>query len=123
MTLVEILISVAILATGAVLILQALARGAQALSLARSRAVAYAFASAKMADVELATAQGKDVTPEGQFRAGHESFHWHLEAVPTADEPELQLVTLTVGWRQGRDAYTTNVSTMTPLPKKEEGAK
>ncbi len=117
LTLVEILISVALLASASVLIMQALARGAYVSTLAHSRMRAYTFAAAKMADVDLSFAQGIEPDPEGQFRVGRQQFQWHLQASPLPDEPTLEEVTLTVDWRQGKHPYESHVSVLRRLPK------
>ena len=119
-TLIEILVSVAILASAIVLIMQAFARGAYALSLSRNRLRAYTFAAAKMADLELGVRQGIPPKPDGQFRIGQDRFHWQVSAAPIPDEPALALVTLTVGWTQGRREYTSQTSLVTRIP--EEGS-
>ena len=114
---IEILISVAILATATVFILQAFARGAYALALAKNRFNAYAFASAKMADLELGFSKGVIHKPEGQFRIGKDEFQWRVEASPVVEDSQLELVTLTVGWQQGRNEYESRVSLLRRLPE------
>ena len=115
----EVLISVAILSVGAVLILQALARGAYTLTLAKHRATAYAFAAAKLADLELAASQGVEPQMSGEFGPARERFTWQLEAAPL-DEPELQRVTLTVSWRQGRHRHDSSFTTVQRAPPPQE---
>ena len=109
LTLVEILVSVVILASAMVLIMQAFARGAQALSLARNRLRAYGFAMEKMADLELDFVQ--QITPRlnGQFYRGHDLFHWRVEATAVADEPQLQWISLIVSWPQNQSVYESRV--------------
>ena len=51
LTLIEVLLSLAILGIGEVVILQALARGAHAMAAAERRSAAYAFAAAQLAVV------------------------------------------------------------------------
>lgn len=120
LTLIEILISVAILASASVLIMQALLRGAYMLESAKRRTTAYAFAAAKLADVELALLSGEELKTGGQFWAGREAFRWAVAMEPAPDEPDdLQLVTLTVNWRQGRHPYRETYSTIVPIPKEE----
>ena len=110
MTLVEVLLSVVILASATVLILQALARGAVGLAIAANRSRAYAFASTKLADVELSFAQGLNPAPKGNFRMGDTPFHWELAMSQAIEDPELQVVTLTVDWNQGRGEYASQFS-------------
>ncbi|MBI4343451.1 MAG: prepilin-type N-terminal cleavage/methylation domain-containing protein [Candidatus Omnitrophica bacterium] len=116
LTLVEILVSVAILAGGTVLVLQALARGAQALSIARNRSVVYAFSAAKMADLELAAHEGGASQREGSFTQGRERFRWRVEHAPVEASPLLERLSLTVAWRQGARDYAVDTSTLVPRP-------
>ena len=115
-TLIEILVSVAILASAIVLIMQAFARGAYALNLSSNRLRAYAFAASKMADLELSVRQGVEPKPDGQFRIGQDRFQWQVSATPIPDEPALKLVTLTVEWAQGKRSYTSQTSLVTRAP-------
>jgi len=115
MTLVEILISVAILASAIVLILQALVRGAYALTVAEHRFKAYTFAVAKLADLEAQPVIDPGKTA-GEFTMGRSRFEW---AVAVREDPQnatLDLVTLTVGWQQGPKSYATDISFLKPVP-------
>ena len=118
-TLIEVLVSIAILASAVVLILQAFVRGAYVMALAKNRLRAYTFASAKMADVELALQHGREPDPDGRFSAGREQFRWRLDRAP-ADDPQLERVTLTVSWRQGRRAYESHTATLRRLTEQPE---
>jgi hypothetical protein len=117
LTLVEILVSVALLASASVLVMHALAQGAYVSTLAHNRLRAHAFATAKMADLDLSEAQGIAPDPEGQFRIGRQQFQWRVYAAPLQDEPALEEVTLTVDWRQGRHTHESRVSTLRRLPQ------
>jgi hypothetical protein len=117
--LIEILISVAILASASVLILQAFARGAYALAAADRRFQAYSFTTSKMADVELALQQGLLPTPEGEFRKGREMFRWRVETAPSDEDPRFERVTLIVEWSQGRQPYASEVTLLRRLPEEE----
>ena len=99
LTLVEILVSVAILAAGTVLVLQALGRGAYLLTVARQRSNAYAFSAAKMADLELSLRQGGEPQTKGRFGQGRDQFVWQADVSPARESPNLALVMLTVSWR------------------------
>jgi prepilin-type N-terminal cleavage/methylation domain-containing protein len=72
LTLVEVLISIAILALGAGLVMQALARGAHTLVVARNRSTAYAFSAAKMTDLESLNGAVCQYDTAEQFRAGNQ---------------------------------------------------
>jgi hypothetical protein len=121
LTLVEVLISVAILATGAGMVLQALARGAHALATARHRATAYAFSAAKLADVRQRLDQGTLDKTAGEFRSGTGQYRWDVATSPLAIDPVsgapmLELVTLTVGWTQGRHDYAEEFAYVRRVP-------
>jgi len=115
-TLLEILVSIAILASAVVVIMQALARGAYALSLGSNQMRAYTFASSKMADLEVALSQGAAIDKEGSARSSRDQFRWRVAMSPVEDEPQLQLVTLTVEWNQGPRVYESSYSLMRRLP-------
>ena len=111
-TLVEILVSITILATALVFILQACVRGAYMVTQTKYRLSAYAFASAKMADLELAFRQGVVPKAAGEFRVGQDQFQWHVDTEPASENAQLEQVTLIVGWHQGRYAYESRVATL-----------
>ena len=119
LTLIEILVSVAILAAGAVLIMQALLRGAYALTFAEQRFHAYTFSVGKLADVETALRTGQSLTPHGRFRMGNDQFTWQLEASPLPEDPQLELVTLTVGWGAGRQERSTRIGLLRRVPEED----
>lgn len=113
----EVLVSIIILAGATVFVLQALVRGAHALTLARNRLRASTFASAKMADLELQFRQGLAPDPAGRFRMGRDQFTWRVDAEPAASDPQLELVTLTVNWQQGPHTYASQLGTLRRLPE------
>ena len=119
LTLIEVLFSLAILAVGEVLIMQALARGAHALAIAERRSTAYAFAAAKLADLEMSFQQRAEPNMSGRFGAGQGAFEWRVDSVPQDDQPKLALVTLTVDWRQGKHEYASRFSTVRRLSDEE----
>ena len=116
LTLVEILVSVAILAAGTVLVLQALGRGAYLLTVARQRSTAYALSAAKMADLELSLRQGGEPQTKGRFGQGRDQFVWQADVSPARESPNLALVMLTVSWRQGGRDDALQTSTLVAIP-------
>ncbi len=112
LTLVEILVSLAILSTSIVLILQAQVSGVSALTLAEQRLAACTLARSKMADLELGFHRGELPRPEGQLRVGRTAFRWRTETAPLPEDPQLEQVTLTVDWRYGRHDYASAVTTL-----------
>ena len=99
-TLVEVLIAVVILASGAVVVSQALAQLARGLALARQQSIVYDFAAAKMAEVahDCLYAQPPDKEVDGSFQHGDQWYRWSVLAAEEADHPERRLVELTVVW-------------------------
>ena len=119
LTLIEVLLSLVILATSVTVILQALARSAAALSLARNTLAAYTFSSATLSDAALMLYQRKDPSGEGSFRQGPELFRWTLTASPWAEAPGVDEVTLEVAWTQSGQAYARSVATLHRIPPTE----
>jgi hypothetical protein len=117
LTLIEILVSVAILAASVVLIMQALLRGTYVLTLAEQRFHAYAFSVGKLADVETALHTGQSLTPNGRFRIGKDQFTWQLEAATLPEDSQLELMTLTVEWGAGRQERSTQVGLLRRVPQ------
>ena len=127
-TLIEILISVAMLSGAVVPIMQALVQSAYVLSTAKNRLEAYTFCRAKMVELEINFRQQISPKRAGQFQIGHDQFRWRVELAPLPEtlqvkkvdptqeasqadeEPPLTLVTLTVGWSQGHQVYESHVS-------------
>lgn len=119
LTLVEILVSVAILAGAIVLIMQALLRGSHALAVADRRFTAYAFCASRLADLEFTAKDGVPVNARGRFRMGREPFEWQAESTPVPDDPALDVVTLRVAWRDGRHDSMEQVSLLRRIAGQE----
>ena len=96
--------------------MQALARGAAALASAKQRSTAYAFAAAKLADLELSQQQRVEPRLSGHFGSGRELLGWRVDAAPELERPELELVTLTVDWHQGHHDYASRFSAVRLAP-------
>ena len=128
LTLIEVLISVILLAGGTVLVMQSFATGWEAIVRADERASAYLFALSKLADLELANQQGHDLADhaEGSFRSGAKPFSWHVTV--HVDEKKAhppQRVTLSVVWPRGQTEDAAEFSMLLPpVPQaaKKEGA-
>ena len=99
--------------------MQALARGAHALAAAQYRSTAYAFAAAKLADLEMSLQQQQELRTSGRFGSGPNAFDWQVTTAPQDDQPQLEQVTLTVDWRQGPHRYASSFSTVRRAPAEE----
>lgn len=124
LTLVEVLISVALLAGGAVLVIQAFAHTWEAAGMEDERSTAYLFALSKLSDLELAHQQGHDLRDRlsGNFRSGKETFKWETSIEPAFPPPAASKevppdrLTLLVQWPRDHWQFETLLS-----PPKEEG--
>ena len=119
LTLVEILLSIVILSSAVTVIMQAMARSVSALHLAQNMITAYAFANAKLADVELELAQRQDPSGSGSFREGRDLFQWSVDVVPWVDSPGVDHVSLAVTWTQSGHAYVREVAMLHRVPSIE----
>ncbi len=127
MTLIEVLISVILLASGTVLVMQSFATGWEVVVRADDRSTAYLFAMSKLADVELADQLGHDLTSrvDGSFRAGAKPFTWHLDVATNEKDAEApRRVTLSVYWPRGRTQDEAQFSLLLPgqLQEKKKDA-
>lgn len=136
LTLVEILVSVAVLSVAAVFLLGALGRAYSATAQTQARQEAYRFALSKMGEVEraLRSAEELEEESEGSFREGIRLFRWVLSVVhePAPDSGEdgqpkpgpgpnrlpRRRVLLTVRWEEGRHVQEQRVETVLLLPEK-----
>jgi type II secretion system protein I len=116
---VEVLVSVAILAIGTVVVLQALARTAQAQALAEDRAQAHLIMRSTITEAELAWLGGAAMSDHesGRVQRGAQQFEWLLSTTLT-DDPEVHAVVLTVSWQRGVQTYTEELSALVRVPER-----
>ena len=113
-TLIEIMISVAILSTGLVLILQGLMHSLNILQISRDNLKATLLAENKMAEVEIKAREGKEVFLEDlgeEFEFEDMECEWGIKFSPvefeieeTFDEKyeDLNEVEAIMSWKEGR---------------------
>ena len=115
-TLIEVLVTTIILATGIVLVLQAFDLGAVALGAARDRLWSGLLLQQKMAETRVALADGDEgsvaAVASGRFADRYRDFRWerrcHAETSEAEGGPSCRLwdITMTV-WRDGSSRRTT----------------
>jgi len=117
MTLVEVLLSVVILSTSSMFVLEALAKVAQVQAAIESRMTAYSIASSRMADIEIARVNPEmlEVDVRGVKRVGQNTFRWNTTVATYDEEFSIQSVSLGVQWQQGEDLYTMNFDTLSRM--------
>jgi len=113
LTLIEVLVSVVLLAGGGVLVMQALAQVSHALTISQQQSQAYLFALSKMADLELAVREDGELDRvEGRFDVGRDQAAWDVSSRYVADDPQLLAVTLRVVWPIGRPTSERHLETL-----------
>ena len=120
-TLVEVLVSVAILSVGSVAVMQALGQTAAALSAAEHRRQAVEISSLKIAEAALTLRTGRELEENngGTVRLGEQSLIWTLNAVSEKERPRVKTLSLTVEWKDGaqlRQHYLETILRRTKRP-------
>ncbi len=113
-TLVEILVSVAILSIGAVLVMQALGRAASAMVIAEHRNQATLFSVSKMTEIEMALLQGQEVEEHtgGSFQVDEQLYQWSFSSPLNKEDPQRKSVSLVVTWNDGGHMVEHHVETV-----------
>ncbi|GEM_PF-1917930 len=123
-TLIEVLVSVVILAFGAVVVMEALARVAYAMTLAEGYSGSHLVALAKMSDLERAARAGEGLREHdhGRVQLGQQWFEWDSLAPPVEEASRAQSLALTVTWSHGRKTFERHLETLVMIPKAETKA-
>ena len=121
-TLIEILMSVAILSIGTVLVMQALARAAWGITAAEHRRQACLFSLSKMAEAELTLRTMKELEEHsgGSFQADQQAFVWNLSSMPETEGSPRRLISLAVTWEDGAHRYEHRVQTVLASSKRPD---
>jgi len=104
-TLIEIMISIAILSLGLILILQGLTQCLNILRISQNNLETSLLAEDKMAEMEIAVNQdtdnfSKDIS--GESKSGNIEFKWQIRLNPDTEYENLYEVLATVNWVEGR---------------------
>lgn len=118
LSLIEVLVSIVVLSSGAVVVSDALARVAYATTVADQQALGHLIALTKMAEIEQAArvAEAPLEPQHGQVIAGRDRFTWTVSPTPVADDPRLQSVELSVQWRHGEVVHEQKLTTLVTIP-------
>jgi len=119
LTLIEVLLSVVILAVGAVVIMQALVKISYAHTIVEDQTRASLLAMSKMAELELAVREG--VFPEkgerGRERMGTQTMLWEATSQAREEDPTLAAVHVTISWRRGSAVGERQLDTLLRPPQ------
>ncbi len=113
-TLIEIMISIAILSLGLIFVLQGLTHCLSILNISRNNLEASLLAEDKMAEAEIAVKQDADEFSKdsgGELKSGNIDFNWQIRFSPDQEYEDLDEVLTTVHWREGRRSGSSIFST------------
>ena len=121
MTLVEVLVSVAILAVGTVVLMQALGRVSWAVLVGESERETLLFSFSKMGETEWQVQSGLELPEKenGKFSSGGHEFFWRRTIQSDPMQPELKSADFGVTWGTGSARGEYRVETLLKQPVKE----
>jgi len=118
-TLIEIMISIAILSVGLILILQGFTRCLNILRISQNNLETSLLAEEKMAEFEIAAKQDKGAffkDTSGESQSGNIEFKWQIRLSPDNEYEDLNEVLTTVYWKEGRRSGASVFSTYLIIP-------
>ena len=122
LTLIEILVGVVILSFGMVVALQAMAKISEVSLTTENRFYAYNVLASKIADLEIGIRERRKIekNSEGMSVVNGKPFYWELAINPLTEGGSLELATLIVRWKQGKDTFVNSVDTLVKFPEVEK---
>ncbi|MFA5362986.1 MAG: prepilin-type N-terminal cleavage/methylation domain-containing protein [Candidatus Omnitrophota bacterium] len=118
-TLIEIMISVAILSVGLIMVLQGFSYAFNILRISRDNLETSLLAQEKMAEMEVNAKQKKDAFLDdvsGASRSGNIEFNWRIRLTPDKEYEDLYEAVTTVSWKEGRRDGSSIFSTYLTIP-------
>jgi prepilin-type N-terminal cleavage/methylation domain-containing protein len=118
-TLIEIMISIAILSLGLILILQGLTQCLNILRISRNNLETSLLIEDKMAEMEIAVNQDTDNFSRdisGDSQSGNIEFKWQIRLNPDTEYENLYEVLATVNWAEGRRRGSSILNTYLMIP-------
>ena len=118
-TLIEIMISIAILSLGLILNLQGLTHCLSVLRISQNNLETSLLAEDKMAEFEITAKQetGSFSKPtSGDVQNGNIAFNWQISVAPDAEYEDLNEVKITVNWKEGIRSGSSIFNTYLVIP-------
>ena len=118
-TLIEIMISIAILSVGLIFVLQGLTQCLNILGISRDNLEASLLAEEKMTEVEIAAKQDKGTFSKdasGEAQSGNIEFKWQIQLTPDGEYEDLNEALDTVYWTEGRRSGASVFRTYLTIP-------
>ena len=118
-TLVEIMISIAILSMGLILILQGFTNSLNILRIAEHNLETSLLAEEKMVEMEINVKQDKPIPDKylsGESQSDNIGFQWQIAIAADKEYEDLNKVLTTVSWQEGRRKGGSVFSTYLIIP-------
>jgi prepilin-type N-terminal cleavage/methylation domain-containing protein len=118
-TLIEIMISIAILSVGLIFVLQGLTQCLSILRISQDNLEASLLAEEKTTEFEIVAKQetGSFSKPtSGELQSGNIELTWQIHLTPDTENEDLNEVLTTVHWKEGRRSGTSVFSTYLLIP-------
>jgi prepilin-type N-terminal cleavage/methylation domain-containing protein len=114
-TLIEIMVSVAILSVGLILVLQGMAKCVNILRISQDNLAATILAEDKITQVEIASKQKSSGASfgdtSGEEEYGSAVFRWEVRLSPYGEYENLNELLATVSWKDGRNNGSSSFNT------------
>ena len=118
-TLIEIMLSIAILSIGLIFVLQGLTQCLSILRIAQDNLETSLLAEDKTAELEISSKQQNGdffKATSGELQSGNIAFTWQIRLTPDTDYEDLQEVLTTVSWQEGIRKGSSVFSTYLIIP-------
>ncbi|MFA6358167.1 MAG: prepilin-type N-terminal cleavage/methylation domain-containing protein [Candidatus Omnitrophota bacterium] len=118
-TLIEIMISIAILSTGLILVLQGFTYTLNVLRISQDNLETSLLAEEKIAETEIDIKQNKSAflqDASGDLQSNNIEFKWQVKLTPDREYEDLYEAVTTVLWKEGRRNGSSVFSTYLTIP-------
>ena len=118
-TLVEIMVSIAILSLGLIVILQGFTNALNILRVAENNLATSLLSEEKMVEIEINVKPGEQVPEKylnGSLQSGNIEFQWQTIMAVEGDYEDLYKALTKVTWREGRRSGVSSLSTYLVIP-------
>jgi prepilin-type N-terminal cleavage/methylation domain-containing protein len=119
-TLIEVMVSIAILSLGLILILQGFARSLSILNIAENNLRAVLLAEENMVGFEMNSRNPAYFSDAGgDIVLNNVNFTWQVKSFPSGEYENLNDVSSIVSWKWGRDKGTVSLASCLRIPPDE----
>lgn len=119
-TLLELMLSAAILAIGLTALVRSFTAGTNVLRQNEKRAIGVVLAQQKLAEI-MGMDELQDGTEDGDVEEDvYEGYRWQSEIETLTDYPNLKQVRVTISWRDGQRVEDVRIDTYVRVPPESE---